>query len=119
MTALDIHRQLFAPALLPTKRGTWPGPPPHPALLPAKRVTWPAPALWQRVPRSRVNAKPSQTITHRYTMIDMIDAAGLRVMRAIADEGSFTGAAVSLGYSQPVSYTHLRAHETRHDLVCR
>src|SRR5450756_421631 len=21
--------------------------------------------------------------------------------------------------SQPVSYTHLRAHETRHDLVCR
>jgi hypothetical protein len=27
MTALDIHRQLFAPALLPTKRGTWPGPP--------------------------------------------------------------------------------------------
>src|SRR5665811_546419 len=115
MTALDIHRQLFAPALLPakrgtwpgpppppallpTKRGTWPGPPPHPALLPAKRVTWPAPALWQRVPRSRVNAKPSQTITHRYTMIDMIDAAGLRVIRAIADEGSFTGAAVSLGY---------------------
>src|SRR5665648_87219 len=22
-------------------------------------------------------------------------------------------------YSLPVSYTHLRAHETRHDLVCR
>src|SRR5450759_2675661 len=22
-------------------------------------------------------------------------------------------------YYQPVSYTHLRAHETRHDLVCR
>src|SRR5450759_5662981 len=22
-------------------------------------------------------------------------------------------------YSAPVSYTHLRAHETRHDLVCR
>jgi len=43
MTALDIHRQLFAPALLPTKRGTWPGPPPHPALLPTKRGTWPGP----------------------------------------------------------------------------
>src|SRR5450759_4959055 len=24
-----------------------------------------------------------------------------------------------LGYLEPVSYTHLRAHETRHDLVCR
>ena len=23
------------------------------------------------------------------------------------------------GYDTPVSYTHLRAHETRHDLVCR
>src|SRR5450759_88995 len=23
------------------------------------------------------------------------------------------------GYETPVSYTHLRAHETRHDLVCR
>src|SRR5450756_360282 len=23
------------------------------------------------------------------------------------------------GYSIPVSYTHLRAHETRHDIVCR
>src|SRR5450759_2006498 len=117
MTALDIHRQLFAPALLPTKRGTWPGPPPHPALLPAKRVTWPAPALWQRVPRSRVNAKPSQTITHRYTMIDMIDAAGLRVIRAIADEGSFTGAAVSLGYSQPAISQMVRRLEQRSGTV--
>src|SRR5450756_131128 len=25
----------------------------------------------------------------------------------------------SLGYTESVSYTHLRAHETRHDLVCR
>ena len=24
-----------------------------------------------------------------------------------------------LSHSMPVSYTHLRAHETRHDLVCR
>src|SRR5450759_5495241 len=24
-----------------------------------------------------------------------------------------------IGEQQPVSYTHLRAHETRHDLVCR
>src|SRR5450759_4967731 len=28
-------------------------------------------------------------------------------------------AKVSLHSSGPVSYTHLRAHETRHDLVCR
>src|SRR5659263_54005 len=25
----------------------------------------------------------------------------------------------SLHFHRPVSYTHLRAHETRHDLVCR
>src|SRR5450759_2027960 len=28
-------------------------------------------------------------------------------------------AIVSQSRSQPVSYTHLRAHETRHDIVCR
>src|SRR5450756_2675789 len=37
--------------------------------------------------------------------------------------GSSTGAAVGeptiLTGHQTVSYTHLRAHETRHDLVCR
>ena len=43
----------------------------------------------------------------------MIDAAGLRVMRAIADEGSFTGAAVSLGYSQPAISQMVRRLEQR------
>src|SRR5450759_5720617 len=28
-------------------------------------------------------------------------------------------AALEMGRRTPVSYTHLRAHETRHDLVCR
>src|SRR5450756_1514892 len=32
-------------------------------------------------------------------------------------KGSFTGA--TMDKEGPVSYTHLRAHETRHDLVCR
>src|SRR5450756_1361184 len=27
--------------------------------------------------------------------------------------------AVKVAYTKTVSYTHLRAHETRHDLVCR
>jgi DNA-binding transcriptional LysR family regulator len=43
----------------------------------------------------------------------MIDAAGLRVMRAIADEGSFTGAATSLGYSQPAVSQMVRRLEQR------
>ncbi|WP_147067379.1 LysR family transcriptional regulator [Knoellia locipacati] len=43
----------------------------------------------------------------------MIDAAGLRVMRAIADEGSFTAAALSLGYSQPAISQMVRRLETR------
>jgi len=47
----------------------------------------------------------------------MIDAAGLRVMRAIADEGSFTGAAVSLGYSQPAVSQMVRRLEQRSGTV--
>src|SRR5690242_20818226 len=43
----------------------------------------------------------------------MIDAAGLRVMRAIADEGSFTGAALALGYSQPAISQMVRRLEQR------
>ena len=56
------------------------------------------------IPRSHEDSKSGQPITLRYKLLCMIDAAGLRVMRAIADEGSFTGAAVSMG---SVSYTHL------------
>ncbi|UIJ33467.1 LysR family transcriptional regulator [Allobranchiibius sp. GilTou73] len=43
----------------------------------------------------------------------MIDAAGLRVIRAIADEGSFTAAATSLGYSQPAISQMVRRLEDR------
>ena len=43
----------------------------------------------------------------------MIDAAGLRVMRAIAQEGSFTGAALALGYSQPAVSQMVRRLEQR------
>lgn len=43
----------------------------------------------------------------------MIDAAGLRVMRAIADEGSFTAAATALGYSQPAVSQMVRRLEER------
>lgn len=43
----------------------------------------------------------------------MIDAAGLRVMRAIAEEGSFTAAALSLGYTQPAVSQMVRRLEQR------
>jgi DNA-binding transcriptional LysR family regulator len=43
----------------------------------------------------------------------MIDAAGLRVMKAIADEGSFTSAALALGYSQPAISQMVRRLEQR------
>lgn len=43
----------------------------------------------------------------------MIDAAGLRVMKAIADEGSFTAAAAALGYSQPAISQMVRRLEER------
>jgi DNA-binding transcriptional LysR family regulator len=43
----------------------------------------------------------------------MFDAAGLRVMRAIAEEGSFTAAAQSLGYTQPAVSQMVRRLEQR------
>lgn len=43
----------------------------------------------------------------------MIDAAALRVMRAIAENGSFTAAATSLGYTQPAISQMVRRLEQR------
>ncbi len=43
----------------------------------------------------------------------VIDAAGLRVMRAIAEEGSFTAAATSLGSTQPAISQMVRRLEHR------
>src|SRR5450756_2727472 len=49
--------------------------------------------------------------TDRYGRI-----AGQAVLRGISGQDVQVPQPVELG---PVSYTHLRAHETRHDLVCR
>lgn len=43
----------------------------------------------------------------------MIDVAGLRVMKAIADEGSFTSAAIALGFTQPAISQMVRRLERR------
>ncbi len=43
----------------------------------------------------------------------MIDAAGLRIVKAIAEEGSFTGAATALGYTQPAISQMIRRLEQR------
>ena len=45
-----------------------------------------------------------------------IDAQALRVVKAIADEGSITGAAAALGYSQPAISQQLKRLEQRLDL---
>ncbi len=47
----------------------------------------------------------------------MFDAAGMRVMRAIADHGSFTAAAQSLGYTQPAISQMVRRLEHRSGTV--
>src|SRR6478752_2119096 len=44
---------------------------------------------------------------------DDLDSHSLRIVRAIADEGSITRAAAALGYSQPAVSQHLRRLETR------
>lgn len=45
-----------------------------------------------------------------------IDAQALRVVKAIADEGSITGAAAALGYSQPAISQQLKRLEQRLDM---
>ncbi len=47
----------------------------------------------------------------------MFDAAGMRVMRAIADHGSYTAAASSLGYTQPAISQMVRRLEQRSGTV--
>ena len=56
--------------------------------------------------------KASKTIILSYAFT-MIDAAGLRVMKAIADEEGFTGAANALGFSQPAISQMVRRLEQR------
>lgn len=46
-------------------------------------------------------------------LLDDLDSHSLRVVRAIADHGSITRAAESLGYSQPAISQHLRRLEKR------
>src|SRR5450756_2574153 len=43
------------------------------------------------------------------------------VMKAVEKFAAAGGFVIGIcnGFQIPVSYTHLRAHETRHDLVCR
>lgn len=47
----------------------------------------------------------------------MFDAAGMRVMRAIADHGSYTAAASALGYTQPAISQMVRRLEQRSGTV--
>lgn len=42
-----------------------------------------------------------------------LDVVSLRIVRAIADTGSITGAAAAVGYSQPAVSQHLRRLEGR------
>src|SRR5665648_1182455 len=49
---------------------------------------------------------------HKYPIIDGPAGLWAGILNLMA------GLAPTLG-KEPVSYTHLRAHETRHDLVCR
>src|SRR5450756_1706 len=62
----------------------------------------------QAVPRfSTVNAEEAERITRYF------ESFGALVRRVLVPGGHLMIA------NTPVSYTHLRAHETRHDLVCR
>src|SRR5450759_1679198 len=68
--------------------------------------------------------EPHARIRHVYfpndcfiSMMTTVDADRAAEVGLVGSEG-LIGVTVALG-AAAVSYTHLRAHETRHDLVCR
>src|SRR5450756_1612244 len=62
---------------------------------------------------------------HKVEMPPVIDRRDHITSKALACPGDYRGlpttpvGSTSRMIRTPVSYTHLRAHETRHDLVCR
>src|SRR5450756_2841300 len=62
---------------------------------------------------SRGRRGPDDTVITKQTS-DLELAAPMRIDKKM---GAVTGFVAAI--PAPVSYTHLRAHETRHDLVCR
>src|SRR5450759_2395838 len=65
-------------------------------------------------------AKAAQNATSRIAIVmaDPGDAVQLGLVASLQRTGANITGVTSLA-PEPVSYTHLRAHETRHDLVCR
>src|SRR5450756_569638 len=68
--------------------------------------------LVTRLHPEQLGEPPGRVVLDTYRRLRVPD----RVHEAPAP---FFGQRVQLGEVHPVSYTHLRAHETRHDLVCR
>src|SRR5450759_1456574 len=70
-------------------------------------------------------AVPSGSSTGSREAIELRDGdksryGGKGVLKAVEHINTeISEAVLGLDASEPVSYTHLRAHETRHDLVCR
>src|SRR5450756_1265152 len=82
----------------------------------------PGPAKAQTTPT--VQADTAKAIGKVATVIgsvtiEHVNAVVVQANVASQPEQTKVGDSVYLGDVVPVSYTHLRAHETRHDLVCR
>src|SRR5450759_2658007 len=56
---------------------------------------------------------------HAVHFLDADAFAHARLRLAVAEPGAEVYVWNEEAWQEPVSYTHLRAHETRHDLVCR
>src|SRR5450759_1427492 len=69
-------------------------------------------AVWKRMDGKR---SLKEVVLEIKTSFEDAPEAALEEITAFVDKLAEHG---YVGY-EPVSYTHLRAHETRHDLVCR
>src|SRR5450756_3037692 len=75
-------------------------------------ATNPAPASTQKATPKRTARRPGQTLACGWCGSSILVPARGRVPKWCSSSCRHRA-------WEPVSYTHLRAHETRHDLVCR
>src|SRR5450756_2366026 len=73
----------------------------------------------------QIRKTPADRASHRRRLVLGAWAAGLVMIVALVVAGLLSARPTQSADARlapdftPVSYTHLRAHETRHDLVCR
>src|SRR5664280_3137801 len=91
----------------------------YPSCRPSQRtLAWPEPAPWRAV-RPEVQGKWAISCINRSRLFPGVNDSGRRFFSITTKISRRDPRPCPHEYHPPVSYTHLRAHETVLDLVCR